>query len=135
MEGLSTEVYSSEPLDICRYEAPEPLANDLASETINAMELLERTAAEASIAFCASELKRLSPLEELDFSLTDRNLVGTEQQLDERDVTLLQCYALLEREQQKYRETPGTQLLIDYLAVYKRKIVSVLASRPAKFLN
>jgi hypothetical protein len=133
VEGL---VYSpTTPEGLCRFETPQTLSNELASETMDVMELLERTAAEASRAFCQSELKRLAPLEELDFSLTDKNLVGTKQELDERDVTLLQCYGLLDREQQKYRETPGTQLLIDYLAVYKHKIASVLASRPVKFLN
>ena len=52
MEGL---VYSpTTPEGLCRFETPQTLSNEFASETINAMELLERTAAEASIAFCVS---------------------------------------------------------------------------------
>src|SRR5580658_7438274 len=125
----SIEAYVPEPSEtFCRYDGT--------SEKLDLQSHLEQAAAKASEEYCASQLKKLAPLAELDFTLTEQNTNGSEQELNYRDATLLEAYGELSKQQKKYAETPGTQPIIDFIEIYKQKMLAVMATRPLpRFLN
>jgi hypothetical protein len=102
----------------------------------NILATFEAEAREDAARWCENELRRLAPLAELDLELSDRNLRGSEFDLNERDVQLLLCVRLIEEYQARYKAMPrDVTPVIDFIGKTREKIVNVLASRSFKYLN